>query len=340
FTLPLAIPPEHPWQSHIARHGHYGVQLFFVISGFILALPFASYHLKGAAPVNLKRYYLRRVTRLEPPYVLTMVGFFCLLVWFHGQSAANLSFHLAYSLLYLHGPALGSQSIVNPIAWSLEIEVQFYLLVPFLTQLFAIRGTVLRRSVIAGLGLLFMACQLWFSPDRGPFSFTIASHLQYFLVGFLLADVYLTEWDEAPSHERKWDYVSLIGWPLLLVVCESPGLTQLLLPAMLFVLYAAAFRSAWVSCVLTSPWVTTVGGMCYTIYLLHYQLLSLIGRRTKALVFFDSFSLNLLVQFLIVGPLVLVLSVAFFALIERPCMRSDWPIRIWQKVKPFVSVPG
>lgn len=39
------IPPEHPWQSHIARDGHYGVQLFFVISGFILALPFASYHL-------------------------------------------------------------------------------------------------------------------------------------------------------------------------------------------------------------------------------------------------------------------------------------------------------
>ena len=194
FTLPLAIPAEHPWQSHIARHGHYGVQLFFVISGFILALPFASYHLKGAAPVELKRYYLRRVTRLEPPYFLTMVAFFCLLVWFQGQSAANLSSHLAYSLLYLHGPAFGSQSVVNPIAWSLEIEVQFYLLVPFLTQLFAIRGKVLRRSVIAGLGLLFMACQLWFIPDRGGFSFTIASHLQYFLVGFLLADVYLTEW--------------------------------------------------------------------------------------------------------------------------------------------------
>jgi peptidoglycan/LPS O-acetylase OafA/YrhL len=305
-----------------------------------LALPFASHHLKGAAPVELKRYYLRRVTRLEPPYLLTMVGFFCLLVWFQGQSAGTLFPHLAYSLLYLHGPAFGSQSVVNPIAWSLEIEVQFYLLVPFLTQLFAIRGTFLRRSVIAGLGLLLMACQLWFIPDRGRFSFTIASHLQYFLVGFLLADVYLTDWDEAPSHERRWDYISVIGWPLLFVMCESPGLTQLLLPAMLFVLYVGAFRSAWVSRVLTSPWVTTVGGMCYTIYLLHYLFIPLIGQRTKGLGLFDSFSLNLLVQSLIVGPLLLALSVAFFALIERPCMRRDWPIRVWQKVKPFVSVPG
>lgn len=38
---------------------------------------------------------------------------------------------------------------------------------------------------------------------------------------------------------------------------------------MLFVLYVGAFRSTWVSRVLTSPWVTTVGGMCYTMYLLH-----------------------------------------------------------------------
>src|SRR4051812_10470409 len=34
-------PPESDWAGLITRHGHYGVQLFFVISGFVLALPFA-----------------------------------------------------------------------------------------------------------------------------------------------------------------------------------------------------------------------------------------------------------------------------------------------------------
>ena len=46
---------------------NFGVPLFFAISGFILSLPFASAHLNGAKQVSIKKYFWRRVTRLEPP---------------------------------------------------------------------------------------------------------------------------------------------------------------------------------------------------------------------------------------------------------------------------------
>lgn len=55
-----------------------GVQLFFVISGFILGLPFATAHLANKKPVSLKKYFLRRVTRLEPPYIISLLLFFVL----------------------------------------------------------------------------------------------------------------------------------------------------------------------------------------------------------------------------------------------------------------------
>src|SRR5580692_2669668 len=55
-----------------------GVPLFFVISGFILGMPFAAARLEGKRPVSLKKYFLRRVTRLEPPYILCLVLFFAL----------------------------------------------------------------------------------------------------------------------------------------------------------------------------------------------------------------------------------------------------------------------
>ncbi len=65
--------------------GALGVQLFFAISGFILSLPFARCWLGGEKRVSLGGYYLRRVTRIEPPYVIHRAFLFllCALVLRH-----------------------------------------------------------------------------------------------------------------------------------------------------------------------------------------------------------------------------------------------------------------
>lgn len=56
--------------NYILSHCYLGVPLFFVISGFILSMPFANYYLKGQNKPELKKYFVRRLTRLEPPYIL------------------------------------------------------------------------------------------------------------------------------------------------------------------------------------------------------------------------------------------------------------------------------
>src|SRR4029078_10187831 len=55
--------------------GYLGVQLFFVISGYIICLPLAKRACaapKRAPDFHYGRYMLRRVTRLEPPYLLVL----------------------------------------------------------------------------------------------------------------------------------------------------------------------------------------------------------------------------------------------------------------------------
>ena len=116
--------PRSDWLRPIALVGFRGVELFFVISGFLLGLPFAAHHLKNASPVSLRKYYLRRLTRLEPPYIVAMLGLFAVAVSIQGKTAANLYPHLAASLFYLHNLIFGSPSPAMGVAWSLEVEVR------------------------------------------------------------------------------------------------------------------------------------------------------------------------------------------------------------------------
>ena len=121
----------------IVRCGFFGVALFFAISAFIVGFPFAKHHLGSAEPVDTRRFFLRRITRLEPPYVLNL-----LLVWLLGGmfltgSLTDRAPNLLASLVYQHNWIFGQYSSINAAAWSLEVEFQFYLLAPMLTMAFA-----------------------------------------------------------------------------------------------------------------------------------------------------------------------------------------------------------
>ncbi len=321
------------WLCRSALVGFHGVELFFVISGFILALPFAAHHLSGAPPVSLRKYYLRRLTRLEPPYFVTIFLLLALAVWIHPVPASAILPHLAASLGYLHNLIYGTQSTVLGVAWSLEIEVQFYLLVPLLTLVFAIRGARLRRSLLIGFTLATLAAQMLFVPHHPRVQLSILAFLQFFLIGFLLADVFLTAWKNSPSRNFYWDATALAGWPLLFLALQFQPLTHWVFPALVFVLYCAAFRGRLINVLFCNRWITAVGGMCYSIYLIHYEVISGVGRFTKGVGAPLPGPLYLAVQFALVGTAILFICGIYFVLLEKPCMRRDWPQRLWRLAK-------
>jgi peptidoglycan/LPS O-acetylase OafA/YrhL len=258
-------PAEGNLLSLLAFPGFHGVELFFIISGYILAYPFASHHLLGKPAVGLRQYFLRRVTRLEPPYMLCMILFFFVVVFLKSKSAHEMIPHLLASLAYLHNVIYRAESPINNVAWSLEIEIQFYILVPLLSKIFAVRNTALRRSVIAlmAFGSILVCSRL--TPDHVLY-LTIARFLHFFLLGFMLADVYLVTWKGRPTRSWYWDLVTLLLWPVLIVTWngehflpQSPSmalggwLSQLLFSVLAFTLYCAVFRG-----VLTNRFFTNV----------------------------------------------------------------------------------
>lgn len=311
---------------HAISLGHYGVELFFVISGFVLALPFASQHLRGGRPVKLRQYFSRRITRLEPPYIVAMVGCGLALAATGASTVRDILPHLLASIAYVHNFIFRRSSTIDTVAWSLEIEVQFYMLAPLLGAVFCVKSRLPRRVLLALLMTSFAAAvPVW----RGTvWNLSVLPYAQFFLSGMLLADIYIVDWDTAPTAHGMYDLVTVLGWPSLFTMWYFFPHFYVVFPFAVLAVFVAAFRGRAARRVFRMSILCTIGGMCYSIYLLHFPLIGFLTRFTLALGQNAGAGTQLLVQALLLSPAVILVSAVYYLLLERPCMDRDWPRKL------------
>ena len=318
-----------------ASRGFIGVYIFFIISGFILALPFAKHSFANGKKVSVGEYFYRRVTRLEPTYILWITLLFIVFV-LHGNNSFTEGLpHYLASITYTHGLIYHKWSPINPPTWTLEIEIQFYILAPILAWLFfSIKNKIQRRIINVSAIFLIMIAQQYFKFYTNPYNLTILGHLHYFLAGFMLSDVYLCDW-ETIKKSRWFDLIAAIALIIVLTSWswdfEFP--LRVIFVLSLFVLFYAIFKSVKVNKFFTNGWITAIGGMCYTIYLIHLPMEEALVRLTKNIHVTDYFSVNLFIQLLIVLPVILATSSVMFLLFEKPFMDKDWPAKFSANVK-------
>ena len=196
-TAEWATAPRDFSLFHVLHLGNCGVPLFFALSGFILGMPFLE-KIQAKQSFSLRNYYLRRVTRLEPPFVINLLLITVLLIVVKGQAIGDIVLHLLASLVYLHGLIYEQWSTINGVSWSLEIEVQFYLIAPFLAVLIYQGTPRFRRCLIVSLIVLTIGMKYFWTghlPKRVLLS--LPYYLDFFLTGMLLADFYATDWKRA-----------------------------------------------------------------------------------------------------------------------------------------------
>jgi peptidoglycan/LPS O-acetylase OafA/YrhL len=308
---------------NLAYCGHFGVHLFFVISGFILALPFAKRAFNELPAPDLKSYYLRRITRIEPPYVICLLLLFCL-HWRDTGDAAGWLPHLAASLFYAHGLVFGRESVVNGVTWSLEVEIQFYLLVPFLVRIFCVKKVAVRRAILfaAIIGCSLFSLMVIYPSGSARLPLTLLNFLQYFLTGFLLADLYLSYGTRAVRKHLAWDAVTIATGTLMIATLLYIGNLYFLLPVMIGVFYTGCYMGRLSNAVVRLRWIVIAGGMCYTIYLYHVHIIGQAFVRTAWLTSLARpFTLDFLIQAALIVPVILAICGWLFVLTEKPFMR-------------------
>ena len=311
----------------IVHNGYRGVMLFFVISGFILGLPFARHRLTDAPMMRLRDYFLRRLTRLEPPYIVIMLLRAALMVVILHRPATFVLPHLLAGLGYMHSWIYGAFNPINPPVWSLEIEIQFYCLAPLLAWLlFSLRrSTLLRRIVLLTTILVWSWGQTHL--DYGSrVALSLANALQYFLAGFLLCDLYLVGWEKIRSH-WLWDLVCAPLW--VFVFWSDNRWFNIWLPLAAVVLFVGAFKGPLLRHFFRNPVIATTGGMCYSIYLTHNLTLSWSESLFRVVHVHHP---GAAIETWAIAGLVVVIALAvgllLYILLERPCMERDWPHRL------------
>jgi peptidoglycan/LPS O-acetylase OafA/YrhL len=178
-----------------------GVPIFFVLSGFLLFGPWVRAAESGGLAPSVRRYAWRRVRRIMPAYVVTVLVAY---VIYHFRTAGPNPGHTVHGLLrnltltqvytdnylysYLH------QGLTQ--MWSLAVEVAFYIVLPLLAYLLLV--VLCRRRwrpglLLAGLCGLLLVTPVWlilvhttdFLPDGARL--WLPTYLAWFVGGMILA---------------------------------------------------------------------------------------------------------------------------------------------------------
>ncbi|MBO9557379.1 MAG: acyltransferase [Caulobacter sp.] len=270
--------------------GFVGVDVFFVISGFLITRILAE--ARDAGRSSWGGFYLRRARRIVPAYVVVTLATVALAAWIEtprllaqtGAGAAASGVFLA-NVLAAQSPGYFAPSVQqNPLLhlWSLGVEEQFYLVWPALIALLSL-GVARRVRTVLALVLLaasLAVAQLLVAGGNGVQAFFhLPARAWEFLAGGVLALGLV-----APPGDRRTAGVAgacgllAIGWSLVFLNEASPFPGLLAIPPCLgaaLLIWSGQGQAPGVTAILRAALVTALGRMSYSLYLWHWPLLVL-----------------------------------------------------------------
>ena len=232
----------------------FGVTLFFVLSGFCLSYPtLVKIHERGRTDYDVYRYAAHRLTRILPPYyvaIILLVGCAIFVPGFTRVPAVDVvrqALFLDARTVFLTGPF-----------WSLPVEFRWYFLFPvamwlwvrspraFLAATFAI--------VVAGQATRATSVDLVVLPAF--LSGVVAAHLQII--------------------ENRLARFALPFCALVMAIAylRTGTVLNIAWEAAAFLLVVGSGAQRWVSSLLSMKWLTSVGLVSYSIYLIHAPVIT------------------------------------------------------------------
>ena len=308
------------------------LRFFFSLSGFILSAPFLKFYFFNGRPISIKQYFWRRLIRLEPPFIISFIIFYFVNLIILNEDLSSLTSSFLAGLIYSHGFIFGYFNPVNPVTWSLETEAQFYILLPFLFLLFSkITSNYLRLFIL----ILFCVISVWLKShihfnDLIFFKSSIFAFLTNFLSCIFFAFIYLKY---QFYYKKKYIFYDLLGIISIFSMFyfykpQAHYISNVMLNLSVLVLFNSTFKGIFFNWFFTRRFVYLIGGMCYSIYLLHFAWFKFIILFSGNLFSYSEYWSSFLFQGILLLTTAILISSLFYVFIEKPCMDRNWPTKI------------
>lgn len=280
--------------------GVFGVDIFFVLSGFLITTlllqEYASWR-----QIDFKAFYIRRILRLSPAMLMTLAGCAVYLLLSGGHSGNFDWWAILYSALYVSNFALIFGGLILGMltpTWSLSVEEQFYSIWPLIMSrlVTASRASVVKFILIAivfTLGLRAVLHAAFWHFYAWPL-FGAANHLIFaradgLLCGAMVA--FVAHWGWLPDPGRYATQIKATGWfcalTLLAILHYGPGIQESgLYGASIFYFfyaYVSVATALFIAVLLSAPpapllallrWrpMVWIGKISYGLYLYHMPI--------------------------------------------------------------------
>lgn len=267
--------------------GFVGVDIFFVISGFLITKIIYD-EFTSTGNFSFSNFYIRRVRRLFPALVFTLVlafiaGFFLFaLKFFDSFSRSLLSALFSLSNFYFwktsdyFAPAAEFEPLLH--TWSLSVEEQFYLLWPvaliFLAKRSRKSGVIVFLLVISLISLLLNAA---YKDNAELIFYLLPFRVFEFAIGALL--VWLVHYQ--PSDKRWLEVLAAVGFVLIAyAVVSFTKFTvfpyyNALIPCVGAALLIYAGQTKYAGSILGNRGLVGIGLISYSLYLIHWPMIAL-----------------------------------------------------------------
>jgi peptidoglycan/LPS O-acetylase OafA/YrhL len=329
--------------SNWLLYGHLAVDVFIVLSGFCLALPYT--RSTSNLRVDISHFYFKRARRMLPPY-FAAIGISMLLallaqVFFSREHGIHVRPASILANLLMLQDVLPSLNVFNAPLWTVAIEIKIYLLFPLFMHAYRRYGvkSVLLIAFAIGYGLTALALAV---ASHADLRHSCIWYVSLFGMGMTAA---LGATDESTLRSRRSTGFWLLAFGGLSAILlwqfpvTSAGEQALFDPHLLYIdsavgAFAALFlysitrevrsakRTNLAVAVLSWQPIVFIGTFAYSLYLIHYPLVTyaalLLGRAPRmAEIWLGKAGFTVVML-----PLLLVSAYVFFILFERPFLSS------------------